>query len=474
MNFKFNILNLLVVIVILFSITSIFVEGSDFVTEKEKTDFYNLIDSYYFSFLNKEMDSYLNTQFLNHLSDKELDAKKSLINQMWDKYNSGYSLSDLEDWKFTLNDGLAIVNYKLNGNLFDINGNELDSYNGLEMTALLFQTKDKWKIFNIVPTSVFDFNTVIDLLNNETINNESENTTFNETEKINSTKNETSKDKFKRAIGFVKTKVNDKKIPICKIDFDEFKKTKSYSLKDISGIDKLIGNDKIIHVKIGEVYELYYNFLDGNLNSISATSDVDFTVTTDTCTLQRINEGSDPMVEYENGKIKLKGEKFTSKFKTVITKIIFEVYSWFVPKSSFEKWIEAETAVLKNKGKYTFEGPTSRGPGELYLGDKGAVAEYEFESNFEGKAYLYISVNDDKKHRNGARSVIFTVNGEKINYDHISENTITGTNYWKWKYLGVVNLVEGKNEIEILKPQQTSAAFIMDKFLISEKEKTFN
>lgn len=79
-------------------------------------------------------------------------------------------------------------------------------------------------------------------------------------------------------------------------------------------------------------------------------------------------------------------------------------------------------------------------------------------------------VSDDGLHPDGARSVDFYLNSEKIPYSHKSRNYVSKEgSYWGLEYLGEGNLVNGENSLVISKQFQTSAAFTLDKILFSEK-----
>ena len=107
-------------------------------------------------------------------------------------------------------------------------------------------------------------------------------------------------------------------------------------------------------------------------------------------------------------------------------------------------------------------GKSSRGE-EAYLGDGGSSVTYNFNSDYSGNMNLYIALNDDGIHPDGARNAIITVNGKEFKYEHVSENTLTEDSAWKWYYIGEVPIKES-NVISFEKEKTTSAAFIMDKF----------
>jgi len=413
------------------------------------------------------MDSYLATQFLAHLTEDEFVAKKELLKSMWEQFSSDYSLSDVDSWNVVVNDSVSIVEFDLSASIKDASGAVVKEYTQ-GMTATCFLTPNGWKIYNIVPTSVFEFNSVIDLLPDDSKGENVSDDKLPDFKAHKQPQRDVSCDEdgncFKRAPSFRSSRIS------CSFDVDSFKDEKGYSLDDVSFAKTLIGNHKVIKLVIDDSYKFYYQLDDGFLKPVSAVDDVDYLITVDSCTLKRIAEGSDPQKEYDNGKIKISGQSFVSKVKSSIAKMIFEIYSWFLPKEPFELFIEAETGVLNNPGKYSFIGSSSRGPGELYLGTKDSFAEYDFKSDFEGDAYLSIRVNDDGLHKDYSRDALFTINGKKYPYHAKSMNTQKDGSSWAWVSLGKVHIVSGENKMVVSKPEQTSAAFIMDSFVISEKK----
>lgn len=441
------------------------------VSDDEKTNLYNILDSYYMAFIEQNMDAYLSTQFLAHLSDEDLTNKKALIKQMWSELSTSYALNDQDSCEFSVDDSIALVTFDLSANIEDLADNSVKSYDQ-SMTATFFKTKNGWKIFNIVPTSVFEFNAVVDLLPEPKVS--PVDTNKDDLDFLKNFKpDDISCDEQGRCSKRGPSLIQPKKV-VCNFDIDSFKDEKGYSLVDIPAAKTLIGNDKLIKITLDDSYIFYYHFADGFLKPVSASEDVDFSVTTDSCTLQRIDEGSNPQVEYDDGNIKIKGEKFGSKIKSGIAKLIFDIYSWFAPSTPFELWIEAETGTLNQEYKYSFIGPTSRGPGELYLGAKDSFARYEFESDYEGTVNLYLRINDDGLHPSGSRNAILTLNDDSVlKYNQVSKNTQTSDSAWAWEYVGTVTLKKGKNTLVISKPEQTSAAFVLDKFVFSEEKLSF-
>lgn len=438
-----------------------------YATSQEETELYNSLDNYYLTFGAKNMDNYLDAQYLDHLSAEELDAKKNLIQQMWEEYTSGYSLDEQDSFVYIVNGSIAFVEYSLSIYLYDLADNELMSKD-VKMTAILFQTEENWKIFNTIPTLIFEFNTAVDLFEDNSFEN-SNVLLLNETTQNNFSK--VAIDMHDTNLNNLTKQINDNEIDVCGIDIDLSLGGEGYSLEDSSVVDLLLGNDKLVRVKIGTNSELYYHYIDGYLKFLQSAENVDFTIILDTCTLQRMVEGANPQLEYENGNIQINGEKIGPKLKVILGKVFFKIYSWFAEEPSLELWIEAETGELENPGKYSFVGSTSRGPGELYLGTKDSFVKYSFTLNDLKTIYLYARVNDDGLHKDGARSVLFDIDGVKKTYEHKSINYVVDGYIWGWVFIGEYDLSGGKHEMIITKPAQTSAAFIADKFVLFEEKK---
>jgi len=129
------------------------------------------------------------------------------------------------------------------------------------------------------------------------------------------------------------------------------------------------------------------------------------------------------------------------------------------PTAGGEILVEGETGTLKNKGTWSYIGTSARG-GEAYLGDKNAEAEYLVPATAGGSYTLWVKLSDDGLHSDGTRSATIYVNGQKLTYEHVSEDT-TG---WKWYQIGSASLAKGANTIRFVKNADTSAAYVMDAF----------
>jgi len=253
----------------------------------------------------------------------------------------------------------------------------------------------------------------------------------------------------------------------CAYDSSKIKPGNSGDLPELPSV--VPKNVRLKGVVDDEVY--FAELKDGKYTTYSYLEDVDYIITTDSCTFANVVKGDlDPQEAYEKDLIKLEGQTIGTKIKGTIANLVLTVYNWF-KSTPFSIIIEAETGLLENKGRYSFIGATSRGPGELYLGDGGASAAYSFDSDYAGKAHIYLWVSDDGLHADGARSVVFNVNGQDLPYNHKSANYVQNGKFWGQEYLGQADIIKGKNTAVITKPSTTSAAFTLDKFLISEKEK---
>jgi len=132
--------------------------------------------------------------------------------------------------------------------------------------------------------------------------------------------------------------------------------------------------------------------------------------------------------------------------------------------------VEGETGKLSDAGQYTSVGESTRGK-ELYLGDGKAKAEYEINSEYEGDMELYAYLNDDGKHSDGSRDANFIINEKIYSYKHISKDLTCKDKNYAWIHIGKVQIIKGKNIIIIEKLTTTSAAFVMNKFELTNIEK---
>lgn len=129
-----------------------------------------------------------------------------------------------------------------------------------------------------------------------------------------------------------------------------------------------------------------------------------------------------------------------------------------------------EAASLSGGGPYTSIGQSSNRPGGrggyLYLGDGRASATYTVQAPAAGRYSLWIRFDDDGKHPAGARSVEISINGAMALQ---WRNESRETNGWVNIPVGQVDLRAGANTIVFTKAAATSAAFVMDEFVLSDQ-----
>jgi len=122
--------------------------------------------------------------------------------------------------------------------------------------------------------------------------------------------------------------------------------------------------------------------------------------------------------------------------------------------------IEAGDGVLGGDVFLSYIGESARGE-EAYLADRGVTATYTVDTDSPGQYELWVKINDDGLHLDGARNAKVTVNTSQIGqYNHISQ-VIDG---WKWVKISTFTLIEGDNSVVFEKTETTSAAFVMDEF----------
>ncbi len=437
--------------------------------QTDPTEVYSAVEEYYFSFIQEDLDAYLGTQFLAHLSPEELAAKKALVQELWSSFDSSFALPDREECSIVVEQGVALMEYPLSAQIYEEGGAEPVRSYELRMTAMLFATPAGWKVFNVVPSAVFDVNAVADLLPRDVGEDDEEGDTPQELRDSGELAAEAVGDSREGdpscADGqCAKYPTRAPTAPVCEIDVSAFARKEGYPL-DFPGASAIIGEGKTVELVIDEGADVFfYAVRDGRAVPIPARSKVDFTVTTDSCTLQRLSEGVSPMEEYRAGSIRVTGHSFTAKLRSGIAKLALKIVSLFTRRPPFSRWVEAEQGVLKDAGAYSFIGATSRGPGELYLGTGGASAEYLVESDADREVFLFIRTSDDGLHPDGSRNAEFIVNDQKLVFEHHAHEG----SVWEWVGLGKVRLHEGTNRIVVRKPSQTSAAFILDKFVLTE------
>ncbi|MEY4744912.1 MAG: hypothetical protein RL272_857 [Candidatus Parcubacteria bacterium] len=138
------------------------------------------------------------------------------------------------------------------------------------------------------------------------------------------------------------------------------------------------------------------------------------------------------------------------------------------PGAGAEIVVQAESGALGGSvGSMTLMGKTSATPdthgGYLYLGDGGATASYSAEAPAAGAYALWIRFSDDGKHPDGARAASVAVNDAVLTWSNASADT----HGWVYVKVGTVTLKKGTNAVMFSKLATTSAAFVMDDFILS-------
>lgn len=122
--------------------------------------------------------------------------------------------------------------------------------------------------------------------------------------------------------------------------------------------------------------------------------------------------------------------------------------------------MEAGYGVIGGNVFLSYIGESARGE-EAYLADKGVTATYTIDTDAPGQYELWVKVNDDGLHLDGARNAKVTVNTSQVGqYNHVSQ-VIDG---WKWIKISTFTLMEGDNSVVFEKIEDTTAAFVMDEF----------
>jgi hypothetical protein len=100
------------------------------------------------------------------------------------------------------------------------------------------------------------------------------------------------------------------------------------------------------------------------------------------------------------------------------------------------------------------------------MGDGRTSATYTVHAPVTDKYAPWIRFDDDGKHAAGARGVEISVNGAvAIRWNNESRDT----KGWVNIAVGTVNLREGANTIVFTKTAATSAAFVLDEFILSDQ-----
>ncbi len=494
-------INLIIRVIIALFIITISVSSVKFVhAYSEKLVVEQTLNSYYKYFAEKNLNEYLSLKIINQSNLKEI---KELTKEEWKSITIlSYSLSNID---IDIYRNTAIIDYKLSMKIgYDNKIVMLDE----NMEAVMIKENQQWKILvigqrNIVENALIKIN--LDSINktNRSFTNSINN--FNDSKN----KKEMRDDKSSCGDGICELGENCQKDckqlefqqkcgdGICEkgencrydcnnlthINLKENQKSSCKYEKAVSNFTEIdIKNLKLpkwvmekfiygtgIELKVGN--ETYFFKVDkGKVKKESTLNnkDVEYIISVSACTLSSLISGDLSFNEaYNNGLIKIKGNTFKGSIKTFFANLALRVMNIFhpSPKSVYQ---EGEAVTIQNPQKYSFTGNIA-GVNSLYLGNTNSIAVYNtLQIPFRGKAYVYIKTFDDGKHRDGSRNVKFIFNqnsnSKELVYHHKSKNT-----GWKWLYLGEVNLNKGRVNVNVVKLAQTNAAFVMDKFVITNR-----
>lgn len=104
-----------------------------------------------------------------------------------------------------------------------------------------------------------------------------------------------------------------------------------YDMDNVAGLKSLIGNGKDIELKIDDA-TFYYRTNDGiisKIDEIDKTDKLNYIVSSDKCTLERVLNGSDPLAEYKDDHITIEANGITSNIRAMIAKIGATIFGWF-------------------------------------------------------------------------------------------------------------------------------------------------
>jgi hypothetical protein len=139
-----------------------------------------------------------------------------------------------------------------------------------------------------------------------------------------------------------------------------------------------------------------------------------------------------------------------------------------VAASAYSVVTPAEVGVLSMTAQWTYMAQSSSRPGArggfVYLGNGRASVAYQVNVPSGGPYVLWIRFDDDGLHPANARGVEIWVNGVQ---QSAYLNPSVQTNGWINIRVGTLNLQAGTNSIIFTKIGQTSAAFVMDEFVVS-------
>ncbi len=456
------------------------------------------LDNYYQAFANEDIDKIMGMKYLSQDSS-EYEGVKKLTQKQFDEMDIlSYSLSNVKAETYK---NAAIIEYFLDMKIGYEQGTLLVDE---EMKAILIKTDSRWKIFMVAEKEIIDRMMLQVNLEKglQTYEIEQE-ATEPKPEPITNGCGDNICDIGESCIadcGFepwtktcgngiceenedcaydcnnletIDFRTGTQNTYKCKLIFNineiDNKNLNDYNINVPSWLKDQVLTDKKIKLKL-DSKEYNFKIENDTISILENLEDYDYLITTDSCTINSIiNQDLTFDEAYNQEKITLETKGASNTIKTWIGKLFYSIYSLFNP-SPVKIIIEAEDGTLKNPGRYSFIGATSRGPGELYLGTGGSYAEYEINNTIDGTAYIYFMFSDDAKHRDGTRDANFYFNNQKLEFKHKSINTldIPSGKYWDRVYLGEIELKKGPLKIKIEKPKQTSAAFVMDKMIISD------
>ncbi len=120
-----------------------------------KQEILKVVESYYSTFAAEDMQAYIDTQFTWHLSEQEYKEKVYAIQNIWDSIDV---LSyDIDRFEISgLEGDTAIVTYVLSTKIGEVKEVPETYEFTKSFTAILTTADDRWKVFQVMPTELFD------------------------------------------------------------------------------------------------------------------------------------------------------------------------------------------------------------------------------------------------------------------------------------------------------------------------------